>query len=639
MNLLCNRSIFMVPFTFDNESEVKAVVTSPDSIWRESNIKIEKNVLYHHIQRYLQANANAVNRSDNDLQKIISAEQEYRVYSLKRAFLCKANPQLHKLMEAWEFFSGQRFEFPKVESSFSFDVNRQENTNDCLMDSDKLDDELYHPTLMLWPYAHVGILLFSIQLSKKKGNVKISDLMNFNYLFRKTDTNATECQFPTDVLANKLKNFSSSKDKVKSLEGIRAFGNNLNDVFEIYGLPKANLASIITTSCYDQYYALRKEVPTFEKKIAKKEQEKEKPDLTEDKKNKIEKDLCKLKDEYILKKNALDDIYKIVNTYLQELNEKELGVDEIAELPTWNSTLLISFFLRGLYVRGGNKDQSKVRLFNKLRMHVFTYFQLPEVELLNNRDDVVLNFMRIAHGENSKYNLIIEDDGSPKQYIQPFKNVWFASTVEGCSIMTIMPKEAGVDMAKIPDEFSFFKDYENSIEKRYLWIYVWVLLQRHSQLYWIDYLTKIKDHSLDIHELQDKILQIQKIKVSSFFTDVSDYTHHNRFYQLCKDNLCIGEHFEEIKEKLIPLYELKEKEKDDVKTNREIFFGIVVACFAIASVAYDGLSYYKQYLLNEEGGWHIKPLILVISLVALVIISWWAGNGMAKLGDRMRRKK
>ena len=203
----------------------------------------------------------------------------------------------------------------------------------------------------------------------------------------------------------------------------------------------------------------------------------------------------------------MDDIIKIVNTYLQELNEKELGVDEIAELPTWNSTLLISFFLRGLYVRGGNKDQSKVRLFNKLRMHVFTYFQLPEVELLNNRDDVVLNFMRIAHGENSKYNLIIEDDGSPKQYIQPFKNVWFASTVEGCSIMTIMPKEAGVDMAKIPDEFSFFKDYENSIEKRYLWIYVWVLLQRHSQLYWIDYLTKIKNHSLDIHELQDKILQ------------------------------------------------------------------------------------------------------------------------------------
>ena len=45
----------MVPFTFDNESEVKAVVTSPDSIWRESNIKIEKNVLYHHfsVHNYL----------------------------------------------------------------------------------------------------------------------------------------------------------------------------------------------------------------------------------------------------------------------------------------------------------------------------------------------------------------------------------------------------------------------------------------------------------------------------------------------------------------------------------------------------------------------------------------------------------
>ena len=579
----------MVPFTFDNESEVKAIVTSPDSIWRESNIAVEKNVLYHHIQRYLQANANVVNRSNNDLQKIISAEQEYRVYSLKRAFLCKANPQLHKLMKAWEFFSGQQFNYPKVESSFTFEVNRQENANGCLMDSDKLDDELYHPTLMLWPYAHVGILLFSVKLSKKKGNVEISDLMNFNYLFRKTDKNATECQFPFDAMTNKIKYLSSSKNKEASIAGIKKFEEDLNNTLQLYGLSETNLASIIA-ACYE-----------------------------------------------IVQKNELGDLCKNVNDKLRELNEKEVGADEIAEVPTWNSTLLISFFLRGLYVRG-DKNQ-KIRLFSKLRMHVFTYFQLPEDETIKNHDDVVLNFMRIAHGENSKYNLIIENDGSPKQYIQPFKNVWFASTVEGCAIMTIMPKEAGVDMAKIPDEFSFFKDYENTVEKRYLWIYIWILLQRHSQLYWIDYLTKINEHSLNIHELQDKILQIQKIKVSSYFTDVSDYTHHNRFYQLCKDNLCIGEHFEEIKEKLIPLYELKEKEEDDVKTNREIFFGIVVACFAIASVAYDGLSYYKQYLVNAEGGWNIKPLILVVLLVIFVVLSWLFGNGITKFLNWIRGKK
>ena len=623
MDLLCNRSIFMVPFTFDNEVEVRRIVESSDSIWREANIDVEKNVLYPHIQDYLQANASVKTRK-NEEKRVISQEQDYRIYSLKRAFMCGENSQLHKVLKAWEAFTNQQFKFPKAESSFCFDVNRQEKISRQIMNVDGIDDELYHPALFLWPYAHVGILLFSVQMTKKKGLVDIEDLMNFNYLFRKTDKNATECCFPLDVVANKLKYLSSSKDKEVSIAGVKTFEENLNNILGLYGLPKTNLASIITASCYENFYRLRKEVSSYEKKMAGKEQKKEDPKLVE---------------KYIVKKNKLNELLENINAKLLELNEKEVCIDEIVEIPTWNSTLLLtSFFLRGLYVRG-NSELSNVRLFNKLRMHVFTYFQLPEVELLNNRDDVVLNFMRIAHGENSKYNLIIEDDGSPKQYIQPFKNVWFASTVEGCSIMTIMPKEAGVDMAKIPDEFSFFKDYENSIEKRYLWIYVWVLLQRHSQLYWIDYLTKIKNHSLDIHELQDKILQIQKIKVSSFFTDVSDYTHHNRFYQLCKDNLCIGEHFEEIKEKLIPLYELKEKEENDVKTNREIFFGIVVACFAIASVAYDGLSYYKQYLLNEEGGWHIKPLILVISLVALVIISWWAGNGMAKLGDRMRRKK
>ena len=623
MDLLCNRSIFMVPFTFDNEVEVRRIVESSDSIWREANIDVEKNVLYPHIQDYLQANASVKTRK-NEEKRVISQEQDYRIYSLKRAFMCGENSQLHKVLKAWEAFTNQQLKFPKAESSFCFDVNRQEKISRQIMNVDGIDDELYHPALFLWPYAHVGILLFSVQMTKKKGLVDIEDLMNFNYLFRKTDKNATECCFPLDVVANKLKYLSSSKDKEVSIAGVKTFEENLNNILGLYGLPKTNLASIITASCYENFYGLRKEVSSYEKKMAGKEQKKEDPKLVE---------------KYIVKKNKLNELLENINAKLLELNEKEVCIDEIVEIPTWNSTLLLtSFFLRGLYVRG-NSELSNVRLFNKLRMHVFTYFQLPEVEMLNSRDDVVLNFMRIAHGENSKYNLIMENGDSPKQYIQPFKNVWFASTVEGCSIMTIMPKEAGVDMAKIPDEFSFFKDYENSIEKRYLWIYVWVLLQRHSQLYWIDYLTKIKNHSLDIHELQDKILQIQKIKVSSFFTDVSDYTHHNRFYQLCKDNLCIGEHFEEIKEKLIPLYELKEKEENDVKTNREIFFGIVVACFAIASVAYDGLSYYKQYLLNEEGGWHIKPLILVISLVALVIISWWAGNGMAKLGDRMRRKK
>ena len=613
----------MVPFTFDNEVEVRRIVESSDSIWREANIDVEKNVLYPHIQDYLQANASVKTRK-NEEKRVISQEQDYRIYSLKRAFMCGENSQLHKVLKAWEAFTNQQFKFPKAESSFCFDVNRQEKISRQIMNVDGIDDELYHPALFLWPYAHVGILLFSVQMTKKKGLVDIEDLMNFNYLFRKTDKNATECCFPLDVVANKLKYLSSSKDKEVSIAGVKTFEENLNNILGLYGLPKTNLASIITASCYENFYGLRKEVFSYEKKMAGKEQKKEDPKLVE---------------KYIVKKNKLNELLENINAKLLELNEKEVCIDEIVEIPTWNSTLLLtSFFLRGLYVRG-NSELSNVRLFNKLRMHVFTYFQLPEVEMLNSRDDVVLNFMRIAHGENSKYNLIMENGDSPKQYIQPFKNVWFASTVEGCSIMTIMPKEAGVDMTKIPDEFSFFKDYENSIEKRYLWIYVWVLLQRHSQLYWIDYLTKIKNHSLDIHELQDKILQIQKIKVSSFFTDVSDYTHHNRFYQLCKDNLCIGEHFEEIKEKLIPLYELKEKEENDVETNREIFFGIVVACFAIASVAYDGLSYYKQYLLNEEGGWHIKPLILVISLVALVIISWWAGNGMAKLGDRMRRKK
>ena len=445
----------MVPFTFDNEVEVRRIVESSDSIWREANIDVEKNVLYPHIQDYLQANASVKTRK-NEEKRVISQEQDYRIYSLKRAFMCGENSQLHKVLKAWEAFTNQQFKFPKAESSFCFDVNRQEKISRQIMNVDGIDDELYHPALFLWPYAHVGILLFSVQMTKKKGLVDIEDLMNFNYLFRKTDKNATECCFSLDVVANKLKYLSSSKDKEASIAGVKTFEENLNNILGLYGLPKTNLASIITASCYENFYGLRKEVSSYEKKMAGKEQKKEDPKLVE---------------KYIVKKNELNELLENINAKLLELNEKEVCIDEIVEIPTWNSTLLLtSFFLRGLYVRG-NSELSNVRLFNKLRMHVFTYFQLPEVEMLNSRDDVVLNFMRIAHGENSKYNLIIENGDSPKQYIQPFKNVWFASTVEGCAIMTIMPKEAGTNMAKIPYEFSFFKDYENTKKGIYGYTY------------------------------------------------------------------------------------------------------------------------------------------------------------------------
>ena len=631
MELLCNRSIFMVPFTFDNEIKVKEAIESPDSIWREANIDVEKNVMYSHIQDYLQANASVKTRKSEE-KRVILQEHDYRIYSLKRAFLCEENTPMHKVLKAWESFSSQQFKYPEMESSFSFEVNRQEETS--VANGGNLDDELFHPTLLLWPYAHVGILLFSVQLKKKKGTVDIAELMNFNYLFRKTDKNAKECQFPFDGMANKLKYLSSSKDKEASISGIKTFEENLNNIMDLYGLSKTNLASIITASCYDNLYELKKVVSRYEEKIAGKEQKEEN---------------SKAKEEYNAKKSELDNLYKNVNSKLLELKEKEVGSDEITEIPTWNSTLLLtSFFLRDLYVRG-NGDQSKVRLFNKLRMHVFTYYQLPEIEIENNRDNVLLNFMRIAHGENGKYNLTIDENDSNKQYIQPFKNVWFASTVEGCAIMTLMPKEAGTDKKNIRDEYTFFKDYENTIEKRYLWIYTWILLQRHSQLYWIDYLTKInvsednEDYSLNVNDLQNILLKIQKIKVSSYFKDISDYTHHNRFYQLCKDNLCIGEHFKEIEEKLLPLHEmihtLKDEKKNEENDRRDAFFGVVVACFAIASVAYDGLTYYKEYVINEDGNWNVKPVSLVVLLIVLVILSWFAGNWIAKIIKWFRGNK
>lgn len=599
MKLLDNRSIFMVPFTFDDEVKVKETLDMPESIWHETELSIEKNVLYLHIQRYLQANANRTTREE---MENISAEQEYCIYSLKRSYLCEEDSESYRTLKTWEFFSNLRFQLPDMESSFVFDSNRQGKDvyEKYKSGDDKYKkckpDSLYYPTLFLWPYAHVGVLLFSVQLENSKGYVDIADLMNFNYLFRKTDTdlsqktktNGINCRFPIDKVEGKIEKYTPGNEK--SLVGIENFENNLNGTLKLLGLDSANLASIIATCLRE------KECRT---------------------------NPC-------VRANNLVYYKDKVNAKLLEMNRLEVDTEDFREIPQWNSTRLLTlFFLRGLYVRG-DKDNSIIRLFNKLRMHVFTYYQLAEKEIQNNRDGVLLEFLRIAHGENQKYNLMIEDTYSAKQFVQPFKNVWFSSTVEGGAIMTLMPEKAGTDLNKIPDEFTFFKDYENSVEKRYLWIYIWVLLQRHSQLYWIDYLTKVdvsegkSDYSLKVQDLQDKILRIQKIKVSSYFTDISDYSHHNRFYQLCKDNLCINGHFKEIEEKLIPLYEyvhMEERErKEEEESRRDKYIAIILFFLTIASFANDAAQYLTALFGFIETKELPKLLLLLLVIVPIVLL-------------------
>ena len=86
-------------------------------------------------------------------------------------------------------------------------------------------------------------------------------------------------------------------------------------------------------------------------------------------------------------------------------------------------------------------------------------------------------------------------------------------------------------------------------------------------------------------------------------------------------------------------YLLKDEKENKDNNRRDAFFGVVVACFAIASVAYDGMSYYKEYVINADGNWNAKPVSLVVLLIILIILSWFAGNWIARIIKWIRKNK
>lgn len=58
--LTSNRTVYILPFWFEEEKAVLDALESPLSIWGKAELSVVKNIFYPHIQNYLQADANFI---------------------------------------------------------------------------------------------------------------------------------------------------------------------------------------------------------------------------------------------------------------------------------------------------------------------------------------------------------------------------------------------------------------------------------------------------------------------------------------------------------------------------------------------------------------------------------------------------
>jgi hypothetical protein len=248
-------------------------------------------------------------------------------------------------------------------------------------------------------------------------------------------------------------------------------------------------------------------------------------------------------------------IYQALSKYSFKETKKE------AEARSWNFPNLFLYLLLNF-----DKNKLGVEIINKARFHLFTYLQVDSSEKREDeKKDLIIDFLRLTRCQNRKYRVLPNDMENNAAYIQTFENIYVASCVEGTCMM--------LDSQGVVSDF--FNGYKNStFFARYLWIYLLVFLQRQTLAGLNKKVMNIDtDMTLDAKVSLGKIVSdLAKIKINSFFTNISDHTQHNTFYWICSDKILVNKYLKEINEKIEGVeIILREKTVQREEKQHEIF--------------------------------------------------------------------
>lgn len=300
-----------------------------------------------------------------------------------------------------------------------------------------------------------------------------------------------------------------------------------------------------------------------------------------------------------------DDERIAIETKFQEVRKYIAPYDESESISTckdftWDSKGFVNLLLKDI----------DCYLFSNIRMHVFTYCQIndSEEEKLS-KDELLPDLLRLSRCVNDKYMLPFSDLDKTGATLQCFDNIYYASAVEGSAILAVAKKaNAG-----------FISQMDGNVRLRYLWIYMLAIIQRYTLLNMnrqLMYLTSVDDEP----KLWDLIKTIKEIKTRCYYTDVSPYTQHSQFYQLCCRNLHIKEAFTEIEEKIkaqdmTMSHDMQKLLKNQESRQKLLTLGL--SAFAVVSIACDLFTLIQN---AHNGNQTTARILLWLSPVIIILI-------------------
>ncbi len=287
-------------------------------------------------------------------------------------------------------------------------------------------------------------------------------------------------------------------------------------------------------------------------------------------------------------------------------------------------------------------------LFIPARTHLFTFCTIENPQM-DSDTEILTELVRLSKCENHKYSIC--SDQEQDSILKTFQNIYVASSIEGSAMMAIPQEESA----------GFVNAMDGEVLFRYLWIYMLAMIQRFT-LFNIDRCLTSLDN-ID-HDAFDKILNeenskklwdllkiIRRVKVNCYFTDISPFSQHNKFYHHCCRRLHVISNYEGISQKIHILNQtishdvqelIKHNEEKTEKGQRRlnIVVGILTG-FQVAEVIYSfarhsHLDIFRDYSI----WWALLALIVCCFFVLCVVMNWdCIANWTRNIYRRKERKE
>lgn len=245
-------------------------------------------------------------------------------------------------------------------------------------------------------------------------------------------------------------------------------------------------------------------------------------------------------------------------------------------------------------------------LTNRKRCHVLSYIHSKDDKDLTDleKDD----FLRISRCENHLYQIINGDN----DIMQTFKNIYLAASVEGGAIM-------------VNGNLDFFNGFKtDSLQKRYIWLYLLAIIQRYSLINMSKAIGEIDDTSdkrkiVSLQKLRDLSDRLTRVKVNTYFSDVSDYEQHNGFYHFCNKKLGVTRLLDDMEQKARTLGDCLKQKADKKSENFQLLLAMLVAFLTVFSGCNDGFELFKN--LSDWNETHNPSLLIGIYWIVFGIFS------------------